>query len=103
MQERLDKSTAEVRRLQLEKEKQAYDYENLQSQLDKALGQAARMQKEREGLGIDADRMREKLEKTQVLLLLSLLSYLFVLYFQLKLYRCHLLVYRKREMHFRMN
>lgn len=50
----------------MEKEKQNYDFENVQSQLDKALGQAARMQKEREGTQIEADRLRDKFEKSQV-------------------------------------
>jgi hypothetical protein len=50
----------------MEKEKQNYDFENIQSQLDKALGQAARLQKERETVQLDADRMRDKYEKAQV-------------------------------------
>lgn len=57
---------AENRRVQLEKEKLMYDFENLQSQLDKALGQAARIQKERESVGLDSDRLREKADKAQV-------------------------------------
>lgn len=52
--------------LQMEKEKQNYDFENIQSQLDKALGQATRLQKERETIQLDADRMRDKYEKAQV-------------------------------------
>jgi len=52
--------------LQMEKEKQNYDFENIQSQLDKALGQATRLQKERETVQLDADRMRDKYEKAQV-------------------------------------
>lgn len=52
--------------LQMEKEKQNYDFENIQSQLDKALGQATRLQKERETVQLDADRMRDKYEKGQV-------------------------------------
>jgi hypothetical protein len=50
----------------MEKEKQNYDFENIQSQLDKALGQATRLQKERETIQLDADRMRDKYEKAQV-------------------------------------
>jgi hypothetical protein len=50
----------------MEKEKQNYDFENIQSQLDKALGQATRLQKERENVQLDADRMRDKYEKAQV-------------------------------------
>jgi hypothetical protein len=50
----------------MEKEKQNYDFENIQSQLDKALGQATRFQKERETTQLDADRMRDKYEKAQV-------------------------------------
>lgn len=52
--------------LQLEKEKQNYDFENVQSQLDKALGQATRLQKEREAVQLDVDRLRDKYEKAQV-------------------------------------
>lgn len=66
MQERLDKNNTEVRRLQIEKEKTIYDFENLQAQLDKALGQAARIQKERESMGMDSERLRDKAEKAQV-------------------------------------
>ena len=50
----------------MEKEKQNYDFENIQSQLDKALGQATRLQKERETVQLDADRLRDKYEKAQV-------------------------------------
>lgn len=50
----------------MEKEKQNYDFDNVQSQLDKALGQATRMQKERETIQLEADRLRDKHEKTQV-------------------------------------
>ena len=50
----------------MEKEKQNYDFDNIQSQLDKALGQATRLQKERETVQLDADRMRDKYEKVQV-------------------------------------
>lgn len=52
--------------MQMEKEKQNYDFENIQSQLDKALGQATRLQKEKDTVQIDADRLRDKFEKTQV-------------------------------------
>lgn len=52
--------------LQLEKEKQAYDFEGMESQLDKALGQAARLQKEREAVQLEADRLRDKYDKVQV-------------------------------------
>lgn len=52
--------------MQLEKEKQMYDFENIQSQLDKALGQATRLQKEKEAVQLEADRLRDKYEKTQV-------------------------------------
>lgn len=55
------------RKLQMEKEKQSYDFENIQSQLDKALGQATRLQKERETVQLDTDRMRDKYEKSQVI------------------------------------
>ena len=51
----------------MEKEKQNYDFDNIQSQLDKALGQATRLQKERETVQLDADRLRDKYEKVQVL------------------------------------
>lgn len=52
--------------IQLEKEKQGYDLENVQSQLDKALGQSARLQKDKDTIQLDADRIRDKYEKTQV-------------------------------------
>lgn len=52
--------------MQMEKEKQMYDFENIQSQLDKALGQATRLQKEKEAVQLEADRLRDKYEKTQV-------------------------------------
>lgn len=51
----------------MEKEKQNYDYENIQSQLDKALGQATRLQKERENVQLETDRIRDKYEKAQVI------------------------------------
>lgn len=50
----------------MEREKQNYDFENIQSQLDKALGQATRIQKERETVQLDADRFRDKYEKSNV-------------------------------------
>lgn len=50
----------------MDREKQNYDFENIQSQLDKALGQATRIQKERETVQIDADRFRDKYEKSNV-------------------------------------
>lgn len=50
----------------MEKEKQNYDFENLQSQFDKALGQSARMQKERETIQLEVDRLQDKYEKAQV-------------------------------------
>lgn len=50
----------------MEKEKQSYDFDNIQSQLDKALGQAGRIQKEREQIQIDCDRFRDKYEKANV-------------------------------------
>lgn len=52
--------------MQMEREKQNYDFENLQSQLDKALGQSTRMQKERETIQLEVDRLQDKYEKTQV-------------------------------------
>lgn len=52
--------------IQLEKEKQTYDFEAMESQLDKALGQATRLQKEREGVQLEMDRMRDKYDKVQV-------------------------------------
>lgn len=52
--------------MQMEKEKQNYDFDNLQSQLDKALGQSARMQKEREAIQLEVDRFQDKYEKAQV-------------------------------------
>lgn len=55
--------------MQMEKEKQNYDFDNLQSQLDKALGQSSRMQKEREAIQLEVDRLQDKYEKAQVLLL----------------------------------
>lgn len=50
----------------MEKEKQNYDFESVQSQLDKALGQSTRLQKERENIQLEADRLRDKCEKAQV-------------------------------------
>lgn len=50
----------------MEREKQNYDFENVQSQLDKALGQATRIQKEREAVQIESDRFRDKYEKSNV-------------------------------------
>lgn len=52
--------------MQMEREKQIYDFENLQSQLDKALGQSTRMQKERETIQLEVDRLQDKYEKAQV-------------------------------------
>lgn len=52
--------------MQMEREKQNYDFENIQSQLDKALGQATRLQKEKETVQLEADRLRDKYEKAQV-------------------------------------
>lgn len=52
--------------MQLEKEKQGYDFENVQSQLDKALGQSARIQKEKDTIQLEADRLRDKYDKSQV-------------------------------------
>lgn len=52
--------------MQMEREKQNYDFENVQSQLDKALGQSTRMQKERETIQLDVDRLQDKYEKAQV-------------------------------------
>ena len=52
--------------MQMEREKQNYDFENLQSQLDKALGQSTRMQKERETIQLEVDRLQDKYEKAQV-------------------------------------
>lgn len=53
-------------KLQMEKEKQNYDFDNVQSQLDKALGQATRLQKEKENTQIEIERTRDKYEKAQV-------------------------------------
>lgn len=50
----------------MDREKQAYDFESVQSQLDKALGQAARLQKERDTAQLDADRFHDKHDKAQV-------------------------------------
>lgn len=52
--------------MQVEKEKQAYDFENLHAQLDKSQSQIARMQKERENIQLEVDRLHEKYEKAQV-------------------------------------
>lgn len=52
--------------MQVEREKQNYDFDNLQSQLDKALGQSTRMQKERETIQLEVDRLQDKYEKAQV-------------------------------------
>lgn len=52
--------------LQLEKEKQTYDFENLQALVDKAQGTTNRLQKEREAAQLEADRFRDKNEKAQV-------------------------------------
>lgn len=61
--------------MQMEKEKQMYDFENIQSQLDKALGQATRLQKEKEAVQLEADRLRDKYEKTQVSTIFKLVLY----------------------------
>lgn len=60
--------------MQMEKEKQNYDFDNVQSQLDKALGQAARMQKEREAIQLEVDRLTDKYEKAQVHIYPALIS-----------------------------
>lgn len=52
--------------IQAEREKHAYEFEQIQSQLDKAHGQNARQSKEREAAQHEADRLREKYEKLQV-------------------------------------
>lgn len=52
--------------MQMEKEKQIYDFENLQSQVDKTHGQINRMQKERETVQLEVDRLKDKYEKAQV-------------------------------------
>lgn len=64
--------------MQMEKEKQNYDFENLQSQLDKSHGQITRMQKERETIQLEIDRLQDKHEKAQVLIkLFSEIVYLY--------------------------
>lgn len=55
-----------LKQMQMEREKQNYDFENVQSQLDKALGQSTRMQKERETIQLEVDRLQDKYEKAQV-------------------------------------
>ena len=55
-----------ISQMQMEKEKQNYDFENLQSQLDKSHGQITRMQKERETIQLEIDRLQDKYEKAQV-------------------------------------
>ena len=60
--------------MQMEKEKQNYDFDNLQSQLDKALGQSTRIQKEREAIQLEVDRLQDKCEKTQVHIFLTKIS-----------------------------
>ena len=52
--------------MQMEKEKQTYDFENLQTQLDKTHGQINRMQKDRESIQLEIDRLKDKYEKAQV-------------------------------------
>lgn len=52
--------------MQVDREKQNYDYENVQTQLDKSLGQVARIQKEQQQVQMDADRFRDKYEKSNV-------------------------------------
>lgn len=59
----------------MDREKQAYDFESLQSQLDKALGQAARLQKERDTAQLDADRFHDKHDKAQVSFIYILLVF----------------------------
>lgn len=56
-----------LKQMQMEREKQNYDFENVQSQLDKALGQSTRMQKERETIQLEVDRLQDKYEKAQVI------------------------------------
>lgn len=63
----------------MEKEKQNYDFENVQSQLDKALGQGARMQKEKDAIQLEADRFQDKYEKTQVNQITQIIFFLFLL------------------------
>jgi hypothetical protein len=53
---------------QVEREKLAYDFENMQTQLDKSQGQAGRLVKEKEAAQLEADRFRDKSEKAQVCL-----------------------------------
>ena len=55
--------------LQGEREKYAYDYDNLQSQLDKSQGQLSRVQKEKETTQQELDRTHDKYDKQQVLTL----------------------------------
>lgn len=52
--------------MQMEREKQSYDFENLQTQLDKALGQSTRIQKDKESIQLEVDRLHDKYEKAQV-------------------------------------
>ena len=52
--------------LQADREKYAYDYDNLQSQLDKSQGQLSRVQKEKETIQQELDRTHDKYDKHQV-------------------------------------
>lgn len=52
--------------LQADREKYAYDYDNLQSQLDKSQGQLSRVQKEKEAIQQELDRTHDKYDKHQV-------------------------------------
>lgn len=60
------KSPSSLSQCQVDREKQAYDFESLQSQLDKALGMSARFGKERDTAQLEADRFHDKYEKSQV-------------------------------------
>ena len=54
-----------VVQLQTEREKYAYDYDNMQAQLDKAQGQLSRIQKEKENVQQEMERYRDKNDKNQ--------------------------------------
>lgn len=87
--------------VQLEKEKQLFDFDNIQSQLDKALGQCSRVQKERETLQLDADRYKEKVEKLQVRRVLKE-TYFSTSHFELS-HRHNLVEHKRTKIYSQMN
>lgn len=78
--------------MQMEKEKQNYDFDNVQSQLDKALGQSTRLQKEKEAVQLEADRLRDKYEKAQVKYKYFLKNYMLIYNYFANSYLCNRLI-----------